>query len=112
MSFRNFQNFFWNMLALRFLPSKIYPLKYILADSHRSHKKPTSAAFSQNLAILAQFRPHSRILQVIPHKKKNWKYYEKNLAMQDTTNLATLGGVRVRLASSFENSSGMELPLE
>ena len=79
------------MLALRFSPSKIYAANYILAEFHRSHKKPTLEMIQPNLAILAQFRCQNRILQLIPHKKKSWGgiIYEKNLAVQDTVNLAT-----------------------
>ena len=97
------------MLTLRFSLSKIYAVKCILADFHGSHKKPTLEMIQPKLAILAQFRPHRRILQLIPHRKKSWetiikkfgnpsqsttgfKVYEKNLAMQDTTNLDPLVG--------------------
>ena len=46
-------------------------------------KKPTLAAFSPKIRILAQFRPDQAILQVIPHKKKSWgKTNEKNLAIR------------------------------
>ena len=45
ISFRNFQNIFWNMITVRFSLSKIYAVKYILADFHGSHKKPILFAF-------------------------------------------------------------------
>ena len=72
---------------------KVHLLEIIKCQSVVKLKKPTLEMIQPNLAILAHFRPHSRILQQIPHRKKSWgNNYEKNLAMQDTTNLATFVG--------------------
>ena len=44
----------------------------IICQSVVKPQKPTSAAFSPKIRILAQFGPDQAILQVNPHKKKSW----------------------------------------
>ena len=63
---------------------KVQLLDIIICQSLVKPQKPTLAAFSPKIRILAQFRPDQAILQVIPHKKKSWggNNYEKNLAIR------------------------------
>ena len=51
---------------------KVLIVEIIICQSLVKLKKPTLAAFSPKIRILAQFRPDQAILQVIPHKKKSW----------------------------------------
>ena len=43
-------------------------------------RNSTLAAFSPKLGSLTQFRPHDRILQIIPQEIKSWANYENYLA--------------------------------
>ena len=58
---------------------KVLIAEIIICQSLVKLKKPTLAAFSPKIRILAQFRPAQAILQVIPHKKKSWggKFIER-----------------------------------
>ena len=53
----------------------------IICQSVVKPQKPTSAAFSPKIRILAQFRPAQAILQVIPHKKKSWEIIMKRILL-------------------------------
>ena len=78
---------------------KVHLLEIIICQSVVKLKKPTSAAFSPNRGRVTIFTPG--IIRSADHsaqKKKLGNNYEKNLAMQDTTNLEPRSGVRVVLA--------------
>ena len=86
---------------------KVHLLEIIICQSVVKLKKPTSRTFSPNRGRVTIFTPG--IICSADHsaqKKKLGNYYEKNLAMQDTTNLAALCGVWVGLACCHGNSSG------